>query len=172
MELHKESVACKFSELKTSDIDEVLELYNYYIENTTYTFHVRPLTHEEMRGIVLFDDGRYKTFLIYDEDQFCGYCILSRYSHREAYDITAEITIYLKPEYTKRGVGGQAIKFLEDYANKKGINVLLAVVSEENKASMRLFRKNGYKKCAHFKKVGKKFNRLLDVIIFQKDINC
>jgi L-amino acid N-acyltransferase YncA len=100
----------------------------------------------------------------------CGYCILAPYSHRDEYEITAEVTIYLKPGLTHWGIGGQAIHFLERYAADNGICVLIAVISEENKPSLRLFGKYGYKRCAHFRNIGGKFGRVLNVVICQKEL--
>jgi phosphinothricin acetyltransferase len=46
--------------------------------------------------------------------------------------------------------------------------VLVGVITAENKQSVSLFEKCGFEKCAHYRKVGEKFNRLLDVVAYQK----
>jgi len=48
-----------------------------------------------------------------------------------------------------------------------GITVLVGIIREENKTSIRLFENCGLEKCAHFKEVGKNFNRVLDVVSYQ-----
>jgi phosphinothricin acetyltransferase len=63
------------------------------------------------------------------------------------------------------------LKLLEPVAKNSEICVLIGIITGENKASIRLFEKCGYEKCAHFKKVGEKFNRLLDVVAYQKIID-
>jgi phosphinothricin acetyltransferase len=67
-----------------------------------------------------------------------------------------------------RGLGGRGAQFIEDVAKSNGIHVLVATICGENEASIRLFERNGYEKCAHFREVGKKFGRWLDVVAYQK----
>lgn len=44
---------------------------------------------------------------------------------------------------------------------------LIACITEGNENSFRLHRKLGFKQVSHFKKVGMKFNRFLDVIDYE-----
>ena len=158
----------KFIEINEEYLPEVREIYNYYIKNSTASFHIQPLNLEEMRRIVFYNDPRFKTFVIFDDGQLCGYCILARYKVRDAYSITAEATLYLKPGSTGKGIGSKALKFLETQARQNGFHSIIGVVCGENAASIRLFEKNGYTKCAHYKEIGKKFGRFLDIVEFQK----
>ena len=157
-----------FVEINESYLPKVREIYNYYIQNTTATFHIQPVTLDEMRRIVFYSDPRFKTYLIFDHDQLCGYCILARYKEREAYSITAGASLYLHPEFTGKGIGSEALKFLESLALQNGFHSLIGGICLENTASIKLFEKNGYTKCAHYKEIGKKFGRLLDIVNYQK----
>jgi phosphinothricin acetyltransferase len=56
------------------------------------------------------------------------------------------------------------------WAQTAGIHVLVGTLTAENAASVRLFEKAGYVKCAHLKNIGEKFGRILDVVIYQKEI--
>lgn len=161
----------KFEEIQETHLTKVLEIYTYYVLNTTATFHAHVLDLEEMRELVVFDSPKYKTFVIYDEDTLCGYVILTQHKKREAYDGTAEVTVYLKHDYIGKGVGTLAVKFIEDYAKTKEFHVLVATICGENSKSIRVFERNGYIKCAHYKEVGRKFGQLLDVVAYQKIIS-
>ena len=44
----------------------------------------------------------------------------------------------------------------------------MASIFGENVASIRLFEKLGYKKYAHYREVGEKFGRFLDIVDYQK----
>lgn len=158
----------EFNKLTPEELPAVLDIYTYYIENSTATFHMHPLSLDEMRGIVFFEDPKYRTFTIKMDGELCGYVLLTRYKPREAYDGTAEVTVYLKPEYTGRGMGEEAIRFIEKFARQKQFHVLVAIITGGNSPSIRAFEKNGFVKCAHFKEMGKKFGRLLDVVAYQK----
>ncbi|MEA4924577.1 MAG: N-acetyltransferase family protein [Syntrophomonadaceae bacterium] len=160
-----------FKEMQEEYLGEVLGIYSYYVTNTDVSFHTRIPTPEKMRQMVFFEDSRYKTFVILAEQQICGYVIITRYKEREAYDITAEISIYLQPEAVRQGIGSLAVNFIEDYARRQGFHVLLAVISGLNEASIKLVAQNGYTKCAHYKEVGRKFGQFLDIVVYQKIIS-
>lgn len=157
-------------ELKEEHLPEVSEIYNYYIVNTTVTFHMHELSADEMRDIVFFDSDKYKSFIIKQDEKVCGYVILAQYKKREAYDGTAEVTVYLKDDCCGRGIGSMAVRFVEQHAREKGFHALLAFICGENVKSIALFEKNGYFKCAHYKEIGRKFGRLLDVVSYEKII--
>lgn len=160
-----------FHEMTDKYLDEVLQIYTHYVLHTSATFHARPLTRQEMRKLVFFDGEKYKTFVICAEAGVCGYVLITQHKNREAYDGTAEITVYLKPAYTGQGLGSMAISYIEEYAKRQKLHVLVATICGQNEASIRLFEKNGYSQCAHYKEVGQKFGQLLDVVAYQKIIN-
>ncbi len=157
-----------FEPMKDDYLQKAAEIYNHYIENTTVTFHTEPLTAEEMKPILYQDDDLYVTFGVFDGSDFCGYAYMAPYKKRQAYRISSEVTLYLDPGYSGKGIGSLALELLEDHAKKQGIHSFLAVICAENTASIKLFSKNGYEKCAHFKEVGIKFDRMLDVVVLQK----
>lgn len=155
-------------EMTEDHLDAVLQIYTHYVLNTTATFHAQPLTPAAMREIVFFPMEKYKTFVICETGVVCGYVLITPHKKREAYDGTAEVTVYLKPTYTGRGLGSMAIQHIEAYAKKHRLHVLVATICGQNEHSIRLFEKNGYTKCAHYKEVGQKFGQLLDVVAYQK----
>ena len=57
---------------------------------------------------------------------------------------------------------------LEKTAFKHGIKVLIGIISGDNQSSIKLFEKCGFEKCGHYKQVGEKFGKILDVVSYQK----
>ncbi len=168
----KQLVALKFEPIKEEHIDIVREIYSYYIKNSTVTFHINEVSYEEMRQLVIFENPKYESYLIKQDDEICGYVVLTQFKPREAFGHSAEVTLYLKHGYEGRGIGRQALKFIEERArqSEKEINTLLALVCGENIGSRTLFERNGYAVCGEFKRVGYKFERWLDLITYQKFI--
>jgi phosphinothricin acetyltransferase len=113
---------------------------------------------------------RYPSFLIKEMNVPLGYCFLTQYKKRQAYDRSAELSIYLKPGYTGKGIGSLALNYLETAARKAGIHMLIGTLCGENRASIQLMEKAGYSRCAHMKNVGEKFGKILDVVVYQKEI--
>lgn len=161
----------KLVDLQEKDFHVVKEIYDYYILNSTATFHTDLISIEELKSVILTGHPKYRSFQIDYEGETCGYCYISQYKKRQAYDRTAEVTIYLKPEYSGKGIGRETLNRLEKIAKSNGICVLIGLISGDNQASIRLFEKCGYEKCAHFKKVGQKFDKILDVVAYQKIIS-
>lgn len=161
-------MSLQFVAMRDEYLQQAADIYNYYVSHTTVTFHTELLSAEQMKPIVYQDDPIYATFAILDEGELCGYAYTAPYKKRQAYRISAEVTLYLSPGHTGKGIGSQALRLLEKHAAGQGIRTLLAVICSENEASAALFAEHGYEQCAHFKEVGMKFGRILDVIVFQK----
>ncbi len=160
-----------FKSFTDAYLHKAAEIYNYYVSHTTVTFHTERVTPEEMKEILYQEDPSYITLGIFDGGELCGYAYMAPYKKRQAYRISSEVTVYLSPQAAGKGIGAQVLKRFEAHAKSHGIHSFLAVICAENEASLRLFSKCGYEKCAHLKEVGMKFNRLLDIVIMQKILN-
>lgn len=159
-----------FTPITHEDLSKVKEIYVHYILHTTATFHSERITIPELEEIISLNNPRYPSFLIHKADEVIGYSFLSRFKKRQAYDRTAELSIYLKPGFTGRGIGQSAIHHIEEAAKKGGIHVLIGTLCGENHASIILLEKMGYTKAAHLRNVGEKFGDILDVVMYQKEI--
>jgi L-amino acid N-acyltransferase YncA len=157
-----------FEEITQHHLKEIREIYNYYVLNTTISFHTDELDQDQIKASVMNKDKRYKSYVIYGDHEFKGYVLITQYKSKQAYDISGEVTIYLKPNCLGQGIGRQALQFIEEVARKQGFHTLIATICMENTRSKSLFEKNGYEQCALFKEIGYKFNRRLDIGSFQK----
>jgi len=158
-----------FQPVSDTDLPQIKEIYDYYILNSTSTFHSDPISTDELKGILYINHPKYVSYLIKDSDEVIGYCFLSRYKNRQAYDRTAEVSLYLKPEHAGKGTGTIAMDYIEKKAKERGIHVLIGTLSGDNLASMKLSEKMGFLKVAHLKNVGEKFGKILDVVLYQKE---
>ncbi len=147
---------------------DVAALYNYYVINSTATYHINTLKPREVINFFNIENPAVYAFCIYDRDDFCGFCLLRPYSSKEGYRFTYEITIYIKAEQTKKGIGTAAVEYMEKAAGEKGIKTIIAGICAENTGSIKLFEKCGYEKCGYFKNMGYKFDRVLDNVYYQK----
>lgn len=151
-----------------ADVAALLPVYNHYVRTDTATFHTEEIDAGTFRALLFPGYPRYDSWVIWSEGKRLGYVILARYKPREAYDGSAEVTIYLDPACARQGVGSAALTFVEARAREREFHSLLAIICGENTASIRLFEKFGYSRCAHYHEVGKKFGRWLDVVSYEK----
>ncbi|WP_248926854.1 GNAT family N-acetyltransferase [Paenibacillus hamazuiensis] len=160
--------AIVYKEITDEHLEEVAGIYNYFVENTTITFHTECVSVQEMRESVIHPNPRFKSFVVEQDGAIAGYVLIAQHKKKQAYDTSGEVTIYLKPDCVGAGIGAKALQFIEDVARQNGFHVLVVTICTENERSMRLFEKNGYRQCAHFKEIGRKFGRWLDIATYQK----
>jgi hypothetical protein len=83
-----------------------------------------------MKEIVFFANPKYQTYAVMDGDHLRGYVLLTQHKKREAYDKTAEVTIYLSPDAVGQGFGSLAVQHIEAIAKNSGIHVLVATICQ------------------------------------------
>jgi phosphinothricin acetyltransferase len=160
----------EFTPATDADLPAIREIYNHYVLSSTATFHATPVPLENLREFVPVGDPRYPSFVALSGGEVIGFCCLSPYKRRSAYDRTAELSVYLEPGSTGRGLGAAALARLEDAAAAAGIRVLVGTVCTENAAGLRLLERRGFERCGTLKRVGEKFGRSLDVALFQREL--
>lgn len=151
------------------DLPAILEIYNEAVLNTTATYDYEPRTLEHRRA--WFDDHvqhNYPVFVAANEaGRIVGWSSLNRYHDRMGYRFTAENSIYVAADQRGRGVGKRLMPPLIEGACQRGLHAILAGIDAQNEASIRLHAAFGFQRVAHFKQVGFKFGRWLDVIYMQ-----
>jgi phosphinothricin acetyltransferase len=158
----------RIEKLQDIHLEAVRQIYNHYVLNSTATFHAQALGREDMVKLVFFPDPRHQAFVILDGETVCGYAFIAQHKPRDAYDFTGEVSVYLRPGYENKGLGSLALRHLEEHAKAHGFHVLLATICGQNQASLQLFNRSGFHRCAHFREVGRKFGQWLDIIVCQK----
>lgn len=162
----------RLKELKESDLPFIKEIYDYYTLNTTVVYFITPVSVEQIRTFFPIGDPVYRSFIIESAaGEAVGFCYFSKFKPREAFRISVEVTIYLKPEAAGKGYGNEALGLLEEVIASAGFHNMIAVVGSENTTSAHLFEKAGYTCCADIKEVGEKFGRKIGLKMFQKILN-
>ena len=155
-------------DVKPQDATAITKIYNEYITNSIISFETEPLTEEDMLSRIVQISSKYP-YLVYETDGIVvGYCYAHTWKERAAYRYTAETTVYLSPAYTGRGIGTLLMQKLIEECRNKNYRALIACITDDNIAS--ISGRPGV--CAgwtgaHFKKVGLKFDRWLDVVDYE-----
>jgi L-amino acid N-acyltransferase YncA len=100
-----------------------------------------------------------------------GYAYASEWNSRSAYKRSAEITVYLTNGETQRGLGTLLYTELIKQLKSMGCHAIIGGISLPNESSIRLHEKLGLEKVAHFKEVGCKFEKWIDVGYWELVIN-
>ena len=152
----------------TTDAQQICKIYNHYIANTCFTFDENAKDVEHF--IKEINSGN--PWLITEENsEVIGFAYTSLWKTKTAYRFTHESTIYLKPDMHRQGIGTELYKSLICRAKNHHIHSLLACIVLPHDQSIHFHEKLGFKKAAHFKRVGFKFEKWLDVGYWQLELN-
>lgn len=151
------------------DVSGILEIYNDAVLNTTASYDYEPRTLEQR--MAWFDDHERNHYPIFvasnPAGRIVGWSALNRFHDRMGYRFTAENSIYIAADMRGQGIGKQLMPPLIEGARKKSLHAILAVIDASNEASIRLHARFGFQNVGHFKEVGFKFGRWLDVIYME-----
>ena len=157
----------KIREAELTDAAKIAKIYNYYIQNTHHTFETEPLSEEQMSERIRKIIKHYPYLVAEEEGDIFGYCYASQFRLRDAYQYSVEVSIYVRSEAKKRGIGSQLYEKLFDELEDTAAHVLVAGIALPNDGSIRFHEKLGFEKVAHFREVGYKLGRWIDVGYWQ-----
>jgi len=152
-------------EAKPEDADRIVEIYNYYIANTVITFEEVLISSDEMKKRI--SEASLPWLVYYENHSILGYAYANKWKGRCAYKFSVEVTVYLSPISKSKGIGSKLYKKLFSCLKEKQIHVVMGGISLPNAASIALHEKFGMEKVAHFKQVGFKFGKWIDVGYWQ-----
>ena len=149
---------------KSSDAEQVSAIYNHYVANSTATFEVELINDFEMlRRIDEIQIAGYPFFVCEEGKEIVGYTYANRYKPRWAYQHSVEVSVYIKDGFGGSGIGTLLYESLFSELKKGDFHAIIAGISLPNDASVKLHEKFGFQKIAHFREVGRKFDRWIDV---------
>ena len=154
----------------SDDIEKCLEIYNYYILNSTATFEEYPLSLPAFKERILNITKKYPFLVAQSSSKIIGYAYLDEYNSRSAYRITADLSVYLSAAETAKGAGSALLNELIARAKAQNIEMIVSLITEENAPSIAFHEKHGFKKSGFLEDVGIKFKRHLGVYFYQKKI--
>ena len=154
-----------------ADVPEILAIYAPYIENTTITFEYDVPCRKEFLQRFYTITRQYPWLVWEEEGRILGYAYAAPPYARAAYSWCAEPSVYLRPEARGRGIGRKLYAALEEILKLQGYQVLYALITEENTASLHFHEKQGYNVSVLFPRCGFKFNRWLGVYWLEKRLN-
>jgi L-amino acid N-acyltransferase YncA len=104
----------------------------------------------------------------WSHNHIVGWAALSPVSDRCVYGGVAEISVYVDPNHSKKGIGSKLLRRVILESEKEGIWTLQAGVFCENEASIRLHKKQGFREIGYREKIGKKNNTWHDNVLLER----
>ncbi|MES2680169.1 MAG: arsinothricin resistance N-acetyltransferase ArsN1 family B [Bacteroidota bacterium] len=151
-----------------NDAARIAEIYNYYILNTTVTFEEEAVSPETMQGRIAEVIEKYP-WLVYEQNgKVIGYAYAGAWKSRCAYRYSVETSVYLQNGLSRKGIGTALYTVLMEKLKDLDLHGIIGGMALPNDACIALHKKFGFEQVAHFKEVGFKFGKWVDVVYFEK----
>lgn len=158
-------------EVSIKDAKAITDIYNYYIRNSVANLEETEIDESFFNDKILKDATRFP-WLVYEKDhKIIGFAYASEWKARSGYKKSAELTVYLHHNNASKGIGTRLYKAVIDRLKEMDVHAVVGGISLPNEASVRLHEKFGFEKVAHYKEIGYKFNKWVDVGYWQLIIN-
>lgn len=152
-----------------ADAAGIAEIYNHYVASTIVTFEEEPVsTADYAKRIEAVQSASLPWLVAEEASRIVGYAYAAKWHARSAYRFSVEVTAYLAPTDTGRGLGTALYGELFPMLETRGFHSMLGGISLPNEASVALHEKFGLRKAAHYREVGFKFGRWIDVGYWQR----
>jgi L-amino acid N-acyltransferase YncA len=151
-----------------ADNAALAEIYNEAVRTTIATFDTEPRSAEAQRRWLAGHDTRHPVLVVEIGGRVVGWASLSPWSDRKAYDGTAEVSFYVFAEHRGHGLGRMLLAALVARAAASGMHSLLARIADPNPVSTHLHETLGFHRIGVMREVGRKFDRWIDVHLFER----
>jgi Sortase and related acyltransferases len=150
-----------------SDLKIINDIYNHFVLHSTCTYQEQPEPLKGRQNWFAHHGPKHPITVAVENNNVVGWGSLSAYHARSAYRRTVENSVYVHHQHHRRGIGSLLLEDLIVRARKAGHRVIIAAIDADQPASIALHSKFNFKNVGHFKQVGFKFDRWLDVVYME-----
>lgn len=150
------------------DVPAILDIYNEAVLHTTASYDLEPVTLASR--LAWWDDKAahgHPVFVAERGGTVLGWSTYGAFRTKPGYAHTAEHSVYVSAAAHRQGLGRALMQPVITHARDAGLHVLVGGVDASNAASIALHVSLGFEQVAHFRQVGRKFGRWLDLAFMQ-----
>jgi phosphinothricin acetyltransferase len=154
-----------------ADLAAVLDIFNEVVATSTAIYRDDPVTLDDRRQwwAERVRQG-YPVLVAADQDEVVGFASFGDFRAWPGYRFTVEHTVHVRADRRARGIGTALMGPLIARAAALGKHVMVAGVDAANARSLAFHERLGFVRVAHFREVGFKFNRWLDLVFLQRTL--
>lgn len=146
----------------------VIDIFNHFVTSSFAAYPDQPVPYEFFNRFQQMTQGYPAFVATVDSGRVVGFAFLRPFHPASTLRRTAEVTYFISPEFTKRGIGTALLKRLIEEAIPRGIDTLVASISSKNEESIAFHRKNGFRECGRFERAGRKNDQDFDIVWMQR----
>ncbi|MFQ5411680.1 MAG: GNAT family N-acetyltransferase [Phycisphaerae bacterium] len=153
--------------VSTVDLAAVAEIYNHYVLKSVCTFDTQPEGSDYWNHWLAEHTPPFPAIVAVRNRNLVGWGCLSKWNNRCAYRLTAENSVYVKPDCHRQGIGHALLAELIDRARHDGHKNIIARIADHQAASEALHQSFGFIPIGCLEGIGRKFDRWIDVTLWQ-----
>lgn len=156
----------KIRDAVETDLPAIVEIHNAAIPGRKACGYTEPVSVESRESWYQQHPANRRPIWVMEiDDKIVGWLSFQFFYGTPAYHATAEISIYIAPNYQGMGIGRKLLdKAIRD-SSKLGIKTLIGFIFAHNQPSLKLFEKLGFQRWGYLPRVADMENQELDLII-------
>lgn len=163
---------------KAEDAPALLDLYAWYVDHSAATFEYEVPGVEEFRNRITGTLNKYPYLVEEIDGKIVGYVYAGPFKSRQAYDWSAETSIYVDHRQRQKGIGRKLYDALEKIMRRQNFVHLYACIARparENDpylsmASIDFHHCLGFVQCAEFRLCAWRFDAWYDMVWMERQI--
>jgi phosphinothricin acetyltransferase len=159
-----------FGPISDTDRVPVIDLFNYYIGHSFAAYPEQKVPYEFFTHFLETCRNYPSVVARLPDGTVAGFGLLRAHNPMPAFRHAAEITYFVRPDLTGKGLGSKMLARLEEEGKQQGITTILASISSLNEQSIRFHAGHGFTECGRFKGIGRKKGIVFDTVWMQKSI--
>ena len=137
-----------------SDAAAIQDIYSPIVRHTYISFEQTVPDLSEIESRIRRTLAQYPWLVCVIDERLAGYAYASAFRTRYAYQWTAETTVYIHPDFQRRGLATALYHSLIATLRAQGYCNAIGVIALPNAASIRAHEAVGFRKIGTFKNVG------------------
>ncbi len=151
-----------------ADLDQIAAIWNHEVLWTDATTDTEPRDAEAQREWLARHTGSCPAIVAVAGHEVLAYGALSPYRPKPAFARTVEDSVYVSRGHRGAGLGSLILSTLVARARDGGCHSMLARITSQNAASIRLHERHGFTVIGVEREVAFKLGRWLDVTVMQR----
>jgi len=154
-----------------SDLPSVIHIYNSTVPSRMVTADTEPVSVESReKWYYEHSPATRPLWVVENNGEICAWVSFQSFYGRPAYQTTAEISIYLHPDFRGKKLGEFLLQKAIVACPRLQIKTLLGFIFGHNEPSIKLFTRMGFEKWAHLPSVAELDGIERDLLILGKRI--
>jgi phosphinothricin acetyltransferase len=165
---------CVMRAATPADVEAVRAIFNQVIATSTAVYFFEPVSLEERTNWFKTRQAAGFPVLVADRDgEVLGFASFAEFRGAwPGYRFSVEHSVHVRADCRGHGIGARLVEALFPLATALGKHVMIGGIDATNAASIRMHARLGFEQVAHFREVGHKFGRWLDLLFMQRFLDA